>query len=297
MRYIGTKWQNIRYITTLWQNVGDKLIYLGVKDRYPGGSPCFYYSPIPDVREEIIVAGTPWLWDLCVPSKKYKYLAEIKNKKRKALGVGSCYPLSWVDNLDAILQHNNKSLTNFWKPFGLITVRDRLAKQIFDAIGVKSVLEPCPSSTVNFGIEPQEGEYDLYFIYDAITGVSRTCINLEYWEEVTRSVVEENPGIRIVANCQPDLEYAHQLGYDAEYVGEHSPYRDMSLNSAENMLRLISKARKVISGRIHAAVPAIMFGKETYILPVDSRYLTCELLGGSYKGIWPGLDLERLKNK
>lgn len=137
-------------------NPGDLVVELGV--RTLGLRP-----------DDVIIAGTPWLWDGCERSAKYKLLAEIAALpgRKVALGIGSCLRLGL--GIEQHLPHASPTIADCWRMFDVITTRDSIAHEWLNALGIDNALLPCPSvlsgigdvhvhagSTIYVGIDPDD---------------------------------------------------------------------------------------------------------------------------------------------
>jgi hypothetical protein len=274
------------------ENLGDLVIRTGVElvmravlPEAEEGSLAIDTSQEPlqeDDYTHIVVAGTPWLWDQCTQSRKYQQLVRLcalhPRTIKIALGLGACFPLNAgasliLDNPRTVLE-----LRTLYKRFSCITVRDEESKTIFDAIGVTSVLLPCPSL---LPAEPgrdrhtQDSLGPVLFFHDPSTGISSEVLDRDFCERylATERRIVECFQARVFAVMRPDYQTARNLGLDAEL-----------LTSPDMILDTVSRASIVFSGRVHAAAPAAGMGKPTFILPTDTRYLTAGLVGA--RPIW-----------
>ena len=233
---------------------------------------CFYPA---EKFDAIIILGTPWLWDQFYKSKKYRNLMRLfklhKNTPRVYMGVGSCLLLN--DNGVDILTRKSeaKNIRNMMSgPINI--VRDRLAKDALDAVGVKSCLLPCPSYFC-YGLEPIEpikSDKNILIWYNPLTGISN-C----YWKnkkELNRytAIIKDfynayKPEVYCAVNMpshyDEDLIWAKKLGLPNPVI----------LKDYEHTKKVIMGAGKVLSGRVHCSVPAFVQGKPIGILPIDSR--------------------------
>lgn len=285
----------IAYYVPHWHNLGDKVIYHGLKRkltaRYGEAEhvPC-YMGDSPPACDVFVIAGTPWVWDLCEQSKKYEQLERTLTDMTcpvLAEGLGSCYPLEWVRNRLPILQHRSTRLVlnRIWNRCESVTVRDWLARWVLKAAGIKSKLEPCPAFLAADPTD-QAGEYPLFVAYDPGKGISERCLTVDFyprWERLSRKALAL-PGVKVVAICEADQAYAQRLGAtEVELVREADP-RSADTTALERLFALLRGATVVVSGRIHAAIPAVAMGKPTYIMPVDSRHLAATYVGAKVWG-------------
>jgi len=272
----------IAYYTPDFYNIGDKIIYFGIRGKRRG--KLLFNSEL-NTYDKLIICGTPWLFDQCFQSEKYQSLLEtIKNHKgpKIARAIGSCYPYDWLDQKELTLQHEeeNEYIKEFWEKFDHITVRDKLAEYVLNELGVNCTLEKCPSYHVVdlFGIKAKEPEYNLLVIQDPEKSISGNALPSFDWHDLYKRVYDEYNPLKVIAISEDDANYAKDMGISAELIYEENPYNETE-TSVKNLLEIIARANVVISARVHSAIPALSLGKETYILPLDSRYLTAELVG------------------
>ncbi len=195
---------------------------------------------------ENFLVGEPWLWDNCESSVKYDWLRENQSKFKIAIGIGASIPLGYDDLLykDKTLKECEK----IWKRFKLVIVRDEIACDFFQKIGVNVKLLPCPSiflqKTIPFirknlftcTVNISENEHKKYFSY------------VEKLPEIKESMFNIN-----IDNNWNDLQIKEYISF-------------------------MGKCSRIISMRIHQVIP-FCNGKECSILPIDSRYRTAVLFG------------------
>lgn len=292
----------IHYLTPPWENIGDKLIYLGCRYLMETKYPTAYHSPLflnpnqsstvpsPITETNIgVLCGTPWLWHGCEHSAKYDNLISIlpSLQRKIALGLGSCYSLGW--DIAKVLDYSDTAfLKSFWRQFDKITVRDVLAYQIMQALGIHCSLCLCPSwwAATYLGLSNRWSANNrsktLIIVQDVTSGVSKEIVNQEEWTTKYKGIISStNPPLTIVAIEKCDYVYAIEtLGVECKLHQQRDPYAD-DWYTVLTYLRVIQASDVVISSRVHGIIPALTFGKEAYILPMDSRYLTAELAGGT----------------
>lgn len=230
----------------------------------------------------LVISGTPWIWDCCTASSKYrgleKLLAVYKNKKKIALGVGSCFKLTTnileeqFNNLDK--ENLNMALKNVWQQFDIIFTRDNLASEILDRLEIPHFNELCTSAQLKKYIEvPKVSEFEKIpslIFYNPIYGISRICLDYffikDYINFQLTFIKEFTPRVYTIERAEQ--EWLTQRGITAERIVD-----------MQKLLEILNQSKFVLSGRVHAAIPAQILGIDTFIMPVDSRYLTATKLG------------------
>lgn len=266
------------------------------------GNPDIVFKKYRKIDIDIfVVSGTPWIWDCCTLSKKYQALKNLlevyKNKKKIAMGIGSCYNVNFSIlnsqfNNPAKIELN-ESLRLIWSQFDLIFTRDILAARILYRLGIKCFDEICTSSHLKHCIElPKETkkEKPSLIFYNPELGLSRKgldkCFVEDYIFFQLRFIREYNPNIYTIEPME--YEWLTNQGILSERISD-----------IKRLLEILNNSKFVLSGRIHSAIPSQMLGVETFLMPVDSRYLTAIKLGITpifTQGL-PYYDFENLRNK
>lgn len=272
----------ITYLCPSWHNLGDKVIYLGarqlMKKRFPEAlhSVCLY--PWEDVPETdiLVVCGTPWVWDQCGPSEKYRALEKALCRASTAckigLGLGSCYPLE-MSVEDAL--GSAKALSGLWGQFSELEVRDRFAYDVFTRCGLSVQLRPCPSWWACEDVKanptrPLIIPVDPYHCVatEGLTGPELTSLDHQ-WRNWFRLL----PSAKVVTVGLRDQEYVSGLGRQAELIRQDDPFSSEE-ETVNRLLSAIASASFLVTSRIHAAIPALSLGIPTTIIPLDTRALT-----------------------
>ncbi len=282
-------------------NPGDTIIRHGVIELLGSClgscSPDYYYfeSDRPELVEHnaailqkdydlLVVCGTPWLWDHCISSRKYRelqgLLSAFASATKIALGIGACLPFGETSKLLCRDQATVAGLQNVWEQFALITTRDRLAATILRKCGIPHHSDFCPSVLAVAHHDRQGASYvhaggkrkgGLVF-YTPQHGISRTVLPREF----VRQYLE----MQISLARNHDLEVACLLPHERDYLADIFPDRDIAiLDRAEKIIAFVANRETVITGRVHVAIPAFLAGAATFLLPVDSRYRTAAELG------------------
>lgn len=258
----------MNYLVPDWTNLGDRIVWLGVRQEYGDGNLCLLndQSDFPKT-DRLVVAGTPWIWDQCERSQKYARLRQAieQHSELHAVGIGACFPFQMQNDPPV----NAEALHAIWSRFDRITVRDRTSQEIFDQLGIFAELMPCPSTRVRPNVELAD-EYNLCVAYDPSRGLSRSALHAGHqqrWRDIHRRLGVDHTW-RCIVISQDDCDFARSLGLRPQHVTDEV-----------ELFRIIGRARQVVSGRIHSAIPAINLGKPTLTLGLDSRVETVQHLG------------------
>lgn len=281
-------------------NPGDEVIFSGISrlidESIVVASKGYFYleAQTPDVIEGnrklllddfdlLIVCGTPWLWDNCVPSRKYEELGRLLKRyagsRKIALGIGACVPFHHGKDLVFADEHAATALRDIWQQFDLITTRDDIAADILTACGVPSHHEFCPS-VLGFRFcqdrsrsRPKSRRGALIF-YLPQFGISR--------ESLPDDFIDDYVKMQLTIAAAKNLELACLLDSEAEYLAYRLKIALGSiplLGNADAIYRFVADKPLVVTGRVHVAIPALMAGCRACLLPVDSRYRTAAELG------------------
>jgi len=156
----------------------------------------------------------------------------------------------------------NRKLVDYYKQFEPIGCRDLKTKQYFDAIGVKTYFSNCLTLTLENKFTERN---------DDILLVDPFRYN--YTKEYRKFLME---------NMVPK-KYR-----DAVKIVGHRYYKKMSVEEkfaeAERLIDMYSKAKLVITSRIHAALPCLALGTPVYF--VDAGYHSTRFnLNDRFEGI------------
>lgn len=228
----------------------------------------------------IVVCGTPWLWDSFQNSVKYKNLLTCFNThgdaKRLFLGIGSCLTLEAAEDL--IILERKEEVKGIRELFSKATVicRDTLALTKLHRAGIDKLnLLPCPAYFC-YGDEvqsinklPESSMYgrNVLIFQDPSKSISKdSWVNPDkikaYYDEVLDFYKEYDPDV--YCTFADEVPAAVSLGL----------IRPVILRSEDHTLEVMRTAKRVLSGRIHCAIPAIVKGAITNIMPLDSRAMT-----------------------
>lgn len=146
---------------------------------------------------------------------------------------------------------------------GRIT-RDAVMQRLYERAGAASVLLPCSSwYAANWHHVESEfkGDVDAIVLF-AIPGYEWLP---EYLRAQQASMAAERLCI-FIASTWDDYLWARGVGLDDVVL----------LPDSESLLRFYARCKRVLTFRIHAAIPAASLGCEVGVVAIDSRVLTCD---------------------
>lgn len=231
------------------------------------------------VFDVIVLTGTPWLWDMCTKSKKYHDLKEFLDVFKSkgpiiGLGLGSCYPLRFSQTvLNSIIKEKD-DIKKIYSRFDYIATRDSLAAFVLRSIGIKADFEVCPSYYAFKKINPKKESMeieDLLVFQDPAKSISGGVLSQEEVNQIIEWQTNQyrNHITKTICITFEDYETAIKIW----------PEEVELINDFERYVNLISIAKKVISPRIHACIPAFSLGKNVDMVPIDTRALTAVACG------------------
>lgn len=182
------------------------------------------------------------------------------------LGLGSAVYLG-DENIVLRTPQDQEMLRNTFQGHTVI-VRDSLANTILNEAGVENHFLPCPSYFFKPVCQTSR-ELDVIFYHAVKTGISAGYWNeenIENYRYIFRKFYNDNAHENlIIAVCEPDeIPIAKSLFWQ----------KPILLKDPIDTFHICKNARKVLSSRIHNAVPALVYGAEVGIVPVDSRHHT-----------------------
>jgi hypothetical protein len=205
----------------------------------------------------IVYAGSPFLWDGMASSYKVKNTMKVKEAHKGTrflfMGIGSCLDLG--READAL----NSQAAEIKEIFDdtEVIVRDPLAFKILCNIGVEGhSLMPCPSFYCYGDVQPQPFK-------------TTPLIEVRYLPE---------KGVSASSWQGKDAEFQKYFtGEGRQVCAGRTEAKLMGwehIGSRKECLDLMYYAKKVVSGRVHMAIPAFVAGADVTLIAVDSRHLT-----------------------
>lgn len=212
----------------------------------------------------LVVSGTPWFWDQCQVSKKYevlKYMISVfKDRPKIALGLGSCYPMVFSYSEDY------NYIKEIWGQFNFISVRDSIAANLLANNEVQVYSTFCTSSFYPY--YPKKEQIVLtptVVFYEPSIGVSKSILSSEYITKYRLFQIEviKRYSAQVLVLDEREGKFLESFNIQSHKVLNHY-----------DLMEKLNGSSFVLSGRVHSAIPARMMGIPTYILPVDTRWLT-----------------------
>jgi hypothetical protein len=243
--------------------------YLFLNDHKPMENNELYLNNKYDI---LIVCGTPWLWDSFQESQKYKNLLNIfelhKDSKKLFMGIGTCMNLG---DINSKILRRTREIEGMHKLFGRhkIITRDHLANELLINANIENELLPCPA----------------YFAYDNNEKTSRfnnimiwcdpqKTISKDDWKDKNKLNEYYNQYLEFYKKYKPEVYCAFSEEIlKAVEIGLPEP---KVLKSWEETLEIMKNADKVISGRVHCAVPAISRNADVKLTALDTRSYVVE---------------------
>jgi len=226
-----------------------------------------------DDGDILIVDGTPWIWNGCTRSEKYENLKKVlegyKNKPRIALSIGNSYTFAFAGEISSA---ESKELLDVWNQFDLVVTRDSLTFSILEKSGVSNLINGLDISIFLPDVYPLalfEGRHPCLYVYGK-GAFNSGYMPKDYSEWVfnfqKKFVNDFTP--KIISTYKKDANIKDLLFENTENV-----------TSVTELVETFSYANLILSGKIHAAIPAFAYGIPTYLIPVDMRYIGPKDLG------------------
>lgn len=229
----------------------------------------------PDV---CVLVGTPWIWERCSETWKYRNLLEMRKatqgKPWLLLGLGSCFH-PWVVNSvqgDAygVLSGQDHQAFLELTDGALTILRDPVAAACvaLHAGARKLYLLPCPAYWAaseahdRWGLEMGQDGGPMVVWYNPLTGVSKCG-----WNDRNRQKLFLDQ----YKTATTESFYFVQEEEIEMLPTEISDRPFKKLTNPKHAMEVLFRADRVLSGRVHLAIPAISLNKETKLLPVDTR--------------------------
>jgi hypothetical protein len=267
-------------------NLNDTFIEWGVKyllRELLGNSTRFhnvYFEPLdnnklPD-HDLFVLSGTPWIWDRCTLSAKYRDLITVLHASKApkiALGIGACFPFGYKVKTARKALLLMPDLDSILELFSSITVRDKYAKRICNSLGIMSKLLCCPAVFAKeyVGLTHKEPKKNILFFYAPQFGLSRGVLSADFVQHYITLQVNYARTVEAEVICinKNEARTATELGLNVKLM--HSP---------EEVAKELILAETLLSGRVHGCMFTVGMPISAALLPVDTRYLTYKYCGG-----------------
>lgn len=218
----------------------------------------------------VVVCGTPWVWDNFQNSVKYANLMDIFQKHKDTpkifMGAGSCISITAGPEILSRPQEQEGIRALFGFDNTTVITRDSIAYAKLIEAGVNNILLPCPAYYCYGDNYVSQSESRNVLIWadpkqtiSAVDWQDESKLN-KYYELMLKFQRLEQAEV-YCAN-ESDVLGAMQIGLPKPAV----------LSSYWNTMDLMLQASKVLSARVHCAVPAAALSKRVAIVPLDSRH-------------------------
>lgn len=233
----------------------------------------------------VIQSGAPVYWchegiTHCADNEWYEPLVKRRLSRRDTpflnLGAGTCQRYHSDGSEFIACDKDTRYARELYARSLVTTLRDRLAKTIFDRLGLKAPVIPCPSifARDSLGVDAREPEY-VVLNYMRAGGHSTFGQDIDpvRWEREFKAFYFALRNMeRCVLACHnvAELQEARLLDPQAElfYSEDHGDY-----------LRLYAGAKWGVVNRVHAAFGIASFGRPAFCVGTDSRARMVEELG------------------
>jgi hypothetical protein len=224
----------------------------------------------------VVVCGTPWIWDQCTRSSKYRDLEYLLNNSKApklALGLGACFPQSMMLTTPEQLETHLPGFRSVWKNAAFITVRDEYALNVFTLAGLQARLLCCPAVFASYYYSKKASELrDTVCFYSPQHGLSSGILSTEFCEHFTELQIRyaREYNCRLVCITAKEHEFLVSRGVHGELA-----------QSPQELADILNSAKTLLSGRVHSCIYSVPLKIPAALLPVDSRYLTYTNCGGT----------------
>lgn len=246
---------------------------------------------VTDSFDYFVVSGTPWMWDMCHQSTKFQLLESIvsrlpKSCKKIALGIGSCFPLAtntmknylWQmddkGNYEITREHTREKLYDLFSQFDLVVCRDRFASHVFQSLDLPVIDGICPAAFIpDYRVKREGKKKPLLVFLDPNESVSRESCDKKFLEDYIQfqKWFKKEYDPKVITMDPLSRDWCAGQNWDAPLI-----------HSIPELAQIVHNASFMVSGKIHGAIPAAVWGVRSYILPIDTRYLASVRLG-----VWP----------
>jgi len=233
----------------------------------------------------VIQSGAPVYWchdgiTHCADNEWYGPLVKRRLSGRDIpflnLGAGTCQRYHSDGSEFIACEKDTRYARDLYARSLVTTLRDKLAKTIFERLGLEAPVIPCPSifARDSLGIEPRKPEYVvLNYMHAGGHYTFGQDIDPQRWErEFRRFYAGLKQSERCILACHnpAELEEARRLDPGAElfYSEDYGEY-----------LRLYAGAKWGVVNRVHAAFGIASFGRPAFCIGTDSRARMVEELG------------------
>ena len=235
----------------------------------------------------VIQSGAPVYWchqdfgSHCADNEWYDALIRrrfLKNNKASLLNIaaGSCQGF-YSDGKEFLNCNKDiEYIKEFYSTSKLTTVRDKLAQNILNSIGLETPLIPCPSifAIDEYGLKPQEKKY-LVMNYMRIGGhyTFGKEIKSDKWLDELKQFydyVKDKEDVLFVCHNKNEVNDAKKID-----PGVQTFYSDKFLD----YMKIYGSAKYGIMNRVHGAFMMASYGAPSFIIGNDSRATMASEIG------------------
>ncbi|HWK87591.1 MAG TPA: hypothetical protein VNQ34_08815 [Xanthobacteraceae bacterium] len=256
-----------------WSNPGDGLAALGVQSSLHalGFKNLYQYSIedhalwiqlfSPDEIHAVVLAGTPWIWDRCHDSEKFRCLIEVRKRLHRA---------KWImagGGASFLAQHIQSNFTDaavdlsVFSDFQICITRDFVARNMLQKVNKNCLLLPCPSTILPVAIDAR---------FSRVEKTEKRLFEHDLRNEFLAPYLDSEFLTQYEKTCADGV----LRGFRPTAWG----CRDEATEPNEILLRLAS-CREFLTSRVHAAISSFSLGAEGKLFACDSRTFTAMHLG------------------
>lgn len=238
----------------------------------------------------LIQCGNPQLWHSFWRTPKYHNLMRFRRAHLEArhvlLGIGECMNISDI-NTGLLRRPKELAFVRALCEGAATIVRSSISEEILTEARVEHERLPCPGY---WAVEPTKFKQPFgpaMVWYDPRTGVSRDdWKSQEKFRAYARIFLEYYKAHKPYVFCAfpSDIPGAVEIGLPKPIV----------LQSHNHTAEVAKYHRKLLSGRVHCAIPAYASNVDVTLVAVDSRAQTFADIGGDVVSVEPGI-VRRLK--
>lgn len=255
-------------------NVGDRVILAGVRNLIASAFGYYVYQETgrwsrydgdPDAFDLIVYAGMPQYGVRGAPTSEEKnFQALIDTSKRAVfmnIGGGAIHSLTTRRPMEAARMAFAGGASYYRRQKGRIayrSVRDRTSQLFFRFLGAPAKLRACPSYYATLGLEPSMSRAG------AISVISNQNFVTNSFHGDMQDLVAG------LGRMWPDLDLIAHSGTDLGMLADMGvPH--LFFRSETALLSYYASIRKLVSMRVHAAIPAWTTGADVVVSGFDNR--------------------------
>jgi len=220
----------------------------------------------------IVLCGTPQLTTDYIPNRFnqsfYDVLFKAKSKGIKIFNLWVGFVDQLVDrdlkkSVGLIINNHKNFILNNFKIYDLIITRDLLTQKVLENLQINSIqlADSVYFSPLYYKINENFKEFNILVLKDLNTH-NKFIVNVLY-------KIAKNKFKNLLCLCHDIHDYN---------VFKSLLDNVICINNPKNLLEFYSKAKNVISFRVHGTIPSLYFGANTLHISYDSRSLIVKYL-------------------